>query len=433
MVKSKLTKKNKSGGYTDLYAKAVEAQSKGYTRYNELKNTDPRSDFNRCECIDYSGNAVDAFDFPKNMFTCNLSEGLKLVDNKRDPFYRTYRDLKEQAFFQKSAKFPFVVEKEFMDLISKNQKLSEAVARFVIDFTLDPKEHKGRVFIDTLIPGSMQTLLNNVQAIQQGIAMVANDPALKFNDITKLLGELITRLQDQYVKLRKLQDKHGKTLRKMDLLRKSERARNSGINMVNVKKNTNRGYSNRGYSNRGYSNRRYSNRNNRNNRRVNLEKLIEKELDYLYRDRITSKDKENMRRFNEYVIPKLQIEFSKLGIYPDEVQKRVRENADYIAIKIVELLFEKRLQITKLLNINVLTKFLRVYIRHYLRTVKKKMSRTAGKIAELYTGTFLENLGITDGVGWYNAISENVDLGSPSLMQDIADVIVDYITFQILK
>ena len=38
----------------------------------------------------------------------------------------------------------------------------------------------------------MRTLLNNVQAIQQGIAMVANDPALKFNDITKLLGELIT-------------------------------------------------------------------------------------------------------------------------------------------------------------------------------------------------------------------------------------------------
>ena len=29
MVKSKLTMKNKSGGYTDLYAKAVEAQSKG--------------------------------------------------------------------------------------------------------------------------------------------------------------------------------------------------------------------------------------------------------------------------------------------------------------------------------------------------------------------------------------------------------------------
>ena len=46
-----------------------------------------------------------------------------------------------------------------------------------------------------------------------GYCAVANDPALKFNDITKLLGELIAELQDQYVKLRKLQDKHGKTLK----------------------------------------------------------------------------------------------------------------------------------------------------------------------------------------------------------------------------
>ncbi len=39
-----------------------------------------------------------------------------------------------------------------MDLIAKNQELSEEVARFVVDFTLDSKEHKGRVYIDTLIP-----------------------------------------------------------------------------------------------------------------------------------------------------------------------------------------------------------------------------------------------------------------------------------------
>ncbi len=52
MVKSKLTKKKKSGGYTDLYAKAVELNQRDALRYNKLVNGNQNSDFNRCECID---------------------------------------------------------------------------------------------------------------------------------------------------------------------------------------------------------------------------------------------------------------------------------------------------------------------------------------------------------------------------------------------
>ena len=185
MVRSKSTRKKKSGGYTDLYARALETQAKGCARYNELRNQDPNGDFNKCECIDATGSVVGDFEYPNKMFTCNMTEGLKILENRRDPFYRTFRDLQDKVFFSKSTEFPLKVGQEFSDLLSKNQHLSEEVGRFVIDYTLDAREHKGRVFYDTIIPDNMQTLLNNVQAIQQGIAMVANEPKLKFNDVSK--------------------------------------------------------------------------------------------------------------------------------------------------------------------------------------------------------------------------------------------------------
>ena len=426
MVKSKLTKKKKSGGYTDLYAKAVEVQSKGCTRYNKLVNGNQTSDFNRCECIDYSGNVVDAFDFPKNMFTCDITEGLKLIDNKRDPFYRKYRDLKERTFFLKSNEFPYKVEKEFMDLIAKNQELSEEVARFVVDFTLDPKEHKGRVYIDTLIPGSIQTLLNNVQAIQQGIAMVANEPGLKFNDITKLLGELITRLQDQYVKLKKLQDKHGKTLEKMDLLRKAEREGNKGIDMVNVDR-----YNSRNRTSRSNNNRYKYNSFNSRSRGINLDELIKKELGYLYRGLMSHDETENMKKFNERVIKELKHQFETMGMKPEEIARKIKNEDDFISVKVVEIVFAGDLSIVKYLNLKVLTKFIRPYIRYYLKfkAEEKKSSRTAETIAKKYTRDLLvKELEISDSTAWFDSLSSSFDIRSKTIMLDIAYAIVDYLT-----
>ena len=429
MVKSKLTKKKKSGGYTDLYAKAVEAQSKGCARYNKLVNGNQNSDFNRCECIDTQGNAVDAFDYPRNMFTCDISEGLKLIDNKRDPFYRKYRDLKERTFFLKSTEFPYRVEQEFMDLIAKNQELSEEVARFVVDFTLDSKEHKGRVYIDTLIPGSMQTLLNNVQAIQQGIAMVANEPGLKFNDITKLLGELITRLQDQYVKLRKLQDKHGKIFQKMELLRKAEREGDNTIDMVDVGKYNSRNRTSRSSNNRNKYNR-YNGYNNR-SRGINLDELIKKELGYLYRGLISHDETENMKEFNTKVIKGLKRAFESMGMRPEEIARKIKNEDDFIAVKVVELVFAGDLSIVKYLNLKVLTKFIRPYIRHYLRhkAPEKRSSKTAETIAKKYTRDLLvKELEISDSTEWFDSLSSSFDINSKTIMLDIAYAIVDYLT-----
>jgi hypothetical protein len=426
MVKSKLTKKRKSGGYTDLYAKAVEVQSKGCTRYNKLVNGNQNSDFDRCECIDTAGNVVDAFDFPKSMFTCDITEGLKLIDNKRDPFYRKYRDLKERTFFLKSNEFPYRVEKEFMDLIAKNQELSKEVARFVIDFTLDPKEHKGRVYIDTLIPGSMQTLLNNVQAIQQGIAMVANEPGLKFNDITKLLGELITRLQEQYVKLKKLQDKHGKIFQKMDLLRKAEREGDKGIDMVNVGR-----YNSRNKTSRSSNNRNRYNSYNSRSRGINLDELIKKELGYLYRGLISQDETENMKAFNKKVIEDLKREFESMGMKPEEIARKIKNEDDFIAVKVVELVFARDLSVVKYLNLKVLTKFIRPYIRYYLKfkAEEKRSSKTAETIAKKYTRDLLvKELEISDSTEWFDSLSSSFDIKSKTIMLDIAYAIVDYLT-----
>lgn len=412
MVRSKSTRKKKSGGYTDLYARALETQAKGCARYNELRNQDPNSDFNKCECIDATGSVVGDFEYPNKMFTCNMTEGLKILENRRDPFYRTFRDLQDKVFFSKSTEFPLQVEQEFSDLLSKNQHLSEEVGRFVIDYTLDAREHKGRVFYDTIIPDNMQTLLNNVQAIQQGIAMIANEPTLKFNDVSKLLGELITRLQDQYIKLKKLQEKHGKTLEKMDLMRAANNASQKGnkVNMLNVKRNTSYNYTSYNTTNRYYSD--------------DLSKLIENRLQQFYKGiNVKSEDKSNLKEFTSYVVGELPPLLKKAKYSYKDVKAR---SEDFIPRKIVELLFEKRLQIVKLLNLEILTKFIRAYLRFFLTQADTSQSKAA-KISRKYRKELLQNeLGITDTTQWYDSISAAIQ-GSEDVMPDIAELIINYL------
>ena len=409
MVRTKLTKKKKSGGYMDMYAKSVEVQTKGCARYNEVRNEDPNGEFNKCECLDTRGNVVDAFEYPNGMFSCSMTEGLKILENKRNPFYRKFRELQDKVFFSKSTEFPLKVEQEFSDLLLKNQELSEEVSRFVIDYTLDPREHRGRVFYDTLIPDNMQTLLNNVQAIQEGIAMVANDPNLKFNDITKLLGELITRLQDQYTKLKKLQEKHGDTLEKMDLMREAEMKKEKGINLIKFAENKNN----------------YNYRRRYNNYSGDITTLIEKQLNTFYKGLVGGDDVIKLKEFNSYVLSRLPGLLKDNKYSYEDIQSRISSEDNFIARKVVEYLFEKNLKIVKLLNMEILTKFIRVYLRFYLKLYDKSET-DARNIARKYSARLLKDkLEIRDSTQWYESVKGLVQ--DSEVMLGIAGAIEAYL------
>lgn len=407
MVRSKLTKKKKTGGYMDMYAKSVEVQTKGCARYNEVRNEDPNGEFNKCECLDTRGNVVDAFEYPNGMFSCSMTEGLKILENKRNPFYRKFRELQDRVFFSKSTEFPLKVEQEFSDLLLKNQELSEKVSRFVIDYTLDPREHRGRVFYDTLIPDNMQTLLNNVQAIQEGIAMVANDPNLKFNDITKLLGELITRLQDQYTKLKKLQEKHGETLEKMDLMREAEMKKEKGINLIKTGDNKN------------------SDRRRYNNSSGDITTLIEKQLNAFYKGLVGEEDVRKLKEFNRYVLSRLPGLLKDNKYSSKDIRSRISNEDNFIARKVVEYLFEKDLKIVKLLNMEILTKFIRAYLRFYLK-LNDKSEIDAKTTAIKYTARLLKDkLEIRDSTQWYESVKDLVQ--DSEVMLGIAGAIEAYL------
>lgn len=390
-----------------MYAKSVEVQTKGCTRYNEVRNEDPNGEFNKCECLDTSGNVVDAFEYPNGMFSCSMTEGLKILENKRNPFYRKFRELQDRVFFSKSTEFPLKVEQEFSDLLLKNQELSEKVSRFVIDYTLDPREHRGRVFYDTLIPDNMQTLLNNVQAIQEGIAMVANDPNLKFNDITKLLGELITRLQDQYTKLKKLQEKHGETLEKMDLMREAEMKKEKGINLIKTGDNKN------------------SDRRRYNNSSGDITTLIEKQLNAFYKGLVGEEDARKLKEFNRYVLSRLPGLLKDNKYSSKDIRSRISNEDNFIARKVVEYLFEKDLKIVKLLNMEILTKFIRAYLRFYLK-LNDKSEIDAKTTAIKYTARLLKDkLEIRDSTQWYESVKDLVQ--DSEVMLGIAGAIEAYL------
>ena len=382
--KIKKSVKNKRGGSASLYGVAQMAQSRGCARYQGVRNPDPTSSFDTCECIDKNNTKIDEFEFPKGVFTCSPTEGLKLVESTANPLYRTYKQLEEQVFFTKSTDFPLLVEKEFQELLEKNKTVAQEAARFLIDYTLDSREHRDRVFYDTLIPENIQTLMNNVQAILENIALVANNPNLKFNDITSLLGKLVDKLQKQYIQLRELEKSHGKLLEKMELLKRTEGETETEtqpeVKIIDAGQFQKTDYSS-GASSSGLD---------------EYEKIIAKQIAILFGKSSLSGVVGTEKQFAENVmlmLPPLlgrQYNSSKLLL------EKINGEEKFIARKIVELLFEKDLGIVKNLTLESLTKFMRAWLRYFMRYILRVDSTPA----ELYTVQFLISSQIKTAADW---------------------------------
>ena len=279
-----------------------------------------------------------------------------------NPLYRTYKQLEEQVFFTKSTDFPLLVEKEFQELLEKNKTVAQEAARFLIDYTLDSREHRDRVFYDTLIPENIQTLMNNVQAILENIALVANNPNLKFNDITSLLGKLVDKLQKQYIQLRELEKSHGKLLEKMELLKRTEGETETEtqpeVKIIDAGQFQKTDYSS-GASSSGLD---------------EYEKIIAKQIAILFGKSSLSGVVGTEKQFAENVmlmLPPLlgrQYNSSKLLL------EKINGEEKFIARKIVELLFEKDLGIVKNLTLESLTKFMRAWLRYFMRYILRQHS-----------------------------------------------------------
>ena len=414
--KNKKTVKNKRGGNNSLYGVAQMAQSRGCTRFQGVRNTDPNSSFDTCECIDRNNTKIDQFQFPKGIFTCSPTEGLKMVESVANPLYRTYKSVKDKVFFTKSNDFHLLVEKEFQELIKKNKEVAQEAARFLIDYTLDTREHKDRVFYDTLVPENIQTLMNNVQAILENIALVSNNPNLKFNDITSLLGKLVNKLQKQYIQLRELEKTHGNLLEQMELLGKTERE--EAIKLIPVNGELAQGRKPNPYNSPVIDNGDY-------------EAQVAKQIAIIFgvADLSLVRNKEMVFvKLAKSSLPTLLKNNYKTNI---ELMEKIRKERHFISRKIVELLFEKDLNIVKNLTIPNITKLMRAYLNFFMRNQMRIDPRVADSAVELYNTNFLSGYFVTTPQEWIegsnvlitNHLTETPQLAGKPRMFVLADVL----------
>lgn len=382
--------KNKRGGNNSLYGVAQMVQSRGCTRYQGVRNPDPNSSFDTCECIDRNNTKIDQFEFPRGVFTCSPTEGLKIVESVANPLYRTYKKVEDKVFFTRSTDFPLLVEKEFQELLEKNREVAQEAARFLVDFTLDTREHKNRVFYDTLVPENIQTLMNNVQAILENVVLVSNNPNLKFNDITSLLGKLVDKLQKQYVQLRELEKTHGRVLEKMELLKRTEGETQPEVKLQDVSNSKKTD----GYllANSAHGLDEY-------------EKIIATQLAILLGKSSLSGVIGNEKKFADQVMLVLPPLLRKQYASSRELLAKIKAEDKFLGRKIVELLFEKNISIVNNLTLETLTKLMRAWLKYFMRYILGVDSTPA----ELYTADFLKQNQITTPADWISKVEEIIN------------------------
>lgn len=388
--KNKNTKKklgNKKGGNTSLYSRAQMVQSLGCRTFRV--NPQPGSNFDKCECIGMDNSKIDEFEYPKGLFTCSTTDGLKMIESPASPLYRTYKKVNEKAFFTKSSELPKMVEIEFQELLEKNREISQEAARFVIDYLLDPREHKNRISYDLLVPENMQVLMNNIQAIQENVAMLASNPNLKFNHIIKVLGKLIDRLQKQYTQLKEVEKTHGKLLEKMELLQDEDMAE---LKMIDINRESSSSLKHKQLL-RGD--------------RFDLRATIIDSLKRFFRVNDLQFLEPKLREFIDIVLnelPRLLLE----SYNHNELQKKIKEEKTLIERKIVELLFEKdiesKLRIISNLNLNHITKLMRIFIKHYIEVRLEKHDN----VSDLYDESFLRDIGVETSEEWRDSIRTTI-------------------------
>ena len=407
---NKKTIKNKRGGNSSLYGLAQFAQSRGCTKFQGVRNTDPNSSFDTCECIDRNNTKIDQFQFPKGIFTCSPTEGLKMVESIANPLYRTYKSVKDKVFFTKSSDFPLLVEKEFQELLEKNTNVAKEAARFLIDYTLDTREHKDRVFYDTLVPENIQTLMNNVQAILENIALISNNPNLKFNDITSLLGKLVNKLQKQYIQLRELEKTHGKLLEKMELLKRTEGE--EAIKLIHVNGELTKGRKTYPYNSPVMKNGEY-------------EAQIAQQLALIFGVANLSLVKKEHKFVKKVMLqlPTLLKNHYKTNI---DLMEKIRKEPNFISRKIVELLVEDDINIVKGLTIETITKLMRAYLNFFMRNQMNIEPIKADRAVELYNTNFLSQYEVYSSEKWIVDVNElitnHLNDGKPRMFV-LADVL----------
>ena len=384
--KNKNTKKklgNKKGGNISLYSRAQMVQSLGCRTFRV--NPQPDSNFDKCECIGMDNKKIDEFEYPKGLFTCSTTDGLKMIESPANPLYRTYKKANEKTFFTKSSELSMMVETEFQDLMDKNMEVSQDAARFVIDYLLDPREHKHRISYDLLVPENMQVLMNNIQAILDNVSMLANNPDLKFNHIIKLLGKLIDKLQKQYKQLKEVEKTHGELLEKMELLQAEDVAE---LKMIKVNANRTNKPKYAGLFKEG---------------RFDLRATIIDNLKRFFRVQDLKYLDSRLRDFVDIVLSELPRLLMK-SYNSSELQKKMKEESTFVERKIVELLFEKDLnsdlRIISKLNLNHITKLMKIFIKHYIEV---RLEGT-DKVSTLYDESFLRDIGVDTSEDWKDSI-----------------------------
>jgi hypothetical protein len=234
--------------------------------------------------------------------------------------------------------------------------------------------------------------MNNVQAILENIALISNNPNLKFNDITSLLGKLINKLQKQYIQLRELEKTYGKLLEQMELLKRTERE--EAIKLIPVNGELTKGRKTNPYNSPVMKNGEY-------------EAQIAKQLALIFGVAdLSLVEKEEEQEFVKTVMSQLPTLLKKYYKTNIELMEKIRKERHFISRKIVELLFEKDINIVKGLTIETITKLMRAYLNFFMRNQMNIEPIVADRAVDLYNTNFLSQYDVNTPEKWIVGVNE---------------------------
>ena len=210
--KNKTKGTQKGGGVSYEQSQLVQIRGK-CDKYNELSVGKPG--IAGCECI-VENNAAGSFDFPTNMFVCDPSNGLKVKPNSADPYYLRYNKLNAEAFGMSKEDFKFYVNDELQKLFDEVGGITTEALQFIVDFTLDPAKHEGRIYKNGLNKRNLETLMDNLDLIRAAVEKAKFNENIKFKDILGFLQDLLNSITKQHDAMAKYYKKNKDLIKKME-------------------------------------------------------------------------------------------------------------------------------------------------------------------------------------------------------------------------
>lgn len=390
------TKENQKGGGVS-YEQSQLLQIRGKCdKYNEVSVGKPG--IAGCECIVENG-AVGGFDFPTNMFECNPSSGLKVKPNSADPYYLRYNKLNAEAFGMSKEDFKFYVNDELQKLFDEVGGITTEALQFIVDFTLDPGKHEGRIYKNGLNKKNLETLIDNLDLIKAAVEKAKFNENIRFKDILGFLQDLLNTITKQHEAMSKYYKKNKELIKKMEKPPVDKGKEREERKKEEEEKNDK--------SKRRRRQRNSNSSKNSNNFGSKDENKLKDQIKVMLKTGVKAPQQfYDDEEILDYIFVELQNEFDQYSL--KDFRKDL-QRPNWLEYQIVRLVFDfvdnpkDTGDMVKKLDIKSIIKLIQGFLAvHYSKDGSKYKKRTAEK----YTEEFISRFGIETPKAWIDAIKE---------------------------